>query len=348
MTKNLFLSYSLLLFIFCACSTNQTVAPISQTSTAEDVQYSDWAYSDYYAMNLKLALEDRDIKPSTGLLEYVSNQHDLDIRYVEKNSSKIKDVASQIHKLPKELKKIMTDKVIGWALVKNLGGNALPVNVFDEKNHVSKELILINESIVNKTYSQVCTRREESVYTKGIFEIRCISSNKNLSAIQYVFSRVLGNILGSTNSYSKGVFENNQAIEDLPFAKLSWQWDSNKKVIINKAQAFRPWMDTRKYFTINAKEKLLNELAYDHFNLWKDSNFPTLASAIGLDEDWVESFTLFVMKKYFGAEVTFSLFKNNNLIISQKSCLYDGLCKEKGAISEEALAQEILSATPLK
>jgi hypothetical protein len=302
------------------CQKNGRATLPSKVEPVVTRKHLDWEYADGYKVDLKKSIEERAIDLSVGLIQAVSQSTNSYVQEVDGKKKKEEAVKKIIAGFPSEFKKSLSERTFGWALVNNLGGNFLSFTLFDKDDKPNRSLLLIDDSILGKTYAEVCTEREGRVYVKGAFELRCESS-KDLSSLSGAFVHLLSES-ALTAKFASG------NIDDSDYAKLSWEWDKKINAIVTKDVTLRNF-NKRLYFSLSPTYATANDLIPIHFDQWKSSHFASFFALRSPIDDWMDSNDIFLLNKYFGAEVSFSLFKDGKLVESQKSCLFNGKCGER-------------------
>lgn len=332
---NRYLWLLLCLFVF-GCATNKE----ESFSWEKFHQENPGLYTSHYGDLKKVNLENRHIKLTPDTIKFIRTDNPMMpwihpmVENLDDNNLNIKKIRELIQGLPTELKNLISKKVYAWSLVKNLGSSALTIQLYTDNNDANESLILIDESIFNNS-TEFLSTKEASVYKTGNYQIK-VQATKKLPVELYLLFHETGHAFDTKNIFTSGSetkYSKQSHVLWNPFTKQSWKWDE-KESLIAKESNLENWSSTRKYYNPTPEKKLENSLTPIQFDQWKTTNFPSPYSTSNVLEDWAESFTHVILKKYYKTDMIYSLYDGNKEIASQTSCISNGTCPEKRKIVE--------------
>lgn len=266
----------------------------------------------------------------------------LNAKPIEETDPVYKEFEKAFQELPESVKQMMEKKIVFWTVVDDLGSSGMTWPLYNENNYFDKGVVIFNKNTAGKSFKDLCEKRENSPYKKGPNKFICSFSKGHVTGIQYIALHEFGHVLQSNNSFlpdSDYKINEEATISWFPLTKISWKWDG-KNDAVSRDPVFSNWIQERKYY--QAEGTTNNEVLENHFNLWKNSKFPTIYSTVHHHEEWAEITALSLLKKYLHTEIVYSLSKNNKIVTSVKSCLFNEICPEKLKLAEMYLDNQDL------
>lgn len=299
-------------------------------------------FEDYYPKTPELDLKDRNYQLSPELVldinkmkgyEWITNN----VENYPADSDLVKEAIREIEKIPPELRKIISQRVIGWSIVKGLGSSGLsyPLYISADKPFINKGILLLDERTLKAEERNPCIKKESSPYKEGPYQIRCNYSGKRVSAFVMVFLHEVAHIFQDNNKLMSQEYiaiSSQDEVKTYPYLRLSWKWDGKEGLTTINPET-KNWRTTRRYY--DPQPTLENSMMANHFGIWKKSNFPTLYSAMSEAEDWAEGLSYTWIKKHFNTEVSYTLLHKKRVVGSGRLCLFRGTCKEKAKLLKE-------------
>lgn len=214
----------------------------------------------------------------------------------EIDDKQMKVVINAVSSLPSEVKRFISEHVVGIFLVKDLGSTAyteILKNDDDSKGY--KSYIALDVNAINRTANEWATWKENSVFAADSnitidLKIATDEENNELVTITYVLVHEVGHIVGVANKSHPNWFVGGDP-SLFEFSAYSWLYD-DKKVSSIYDKAF-PLREKVKFYQFTASE-LKSDSIPEVYRQLKETSFCSLYGAINMYDDFAECFAQYV------------------------------------------------------
>ena len=254
----------------------------------------------------------------------------------------IQDVQSAIDELPQPVKTLIEDRLVGIYLVEGLAqsetsdslGMAFAVVGF-WRQHVGTVILLdrnetdmrANEAMAGMEY--VPSRDFHGVAVEPRLAAR--GENDRVTTLRYVLLHELGHLVDFArdvvpNSFSYGASETDCG----GFACLSWRTPERHR--------YSRWIDSAMGMMRAGRTKEYVSALPQTFKLLADSNFPSLYATTMPEEDFAESFAMYVHTVMMERPWELTVRRNGTIVGQLGSCFVDRRCPKKKAYFDRFFA----------
>jgi len=302
---------------------------------------------DYWRSALARPLEQRIGEAPPELVEFLTLDN-IQSGFPDKpraaklNREFLRDLQAAIRELPPGVRRIVSGKLAGINLVRDLGGTAFGDTIYDAHSNAVAAFIVLDVSVLERRANAWATWKENTPFEPqsgyrltALIETKEQDSRKN--AIRYILLHELGHVVSinerihpSWNVEPKDV----ASPADYPYLGLSWTISKTDNRYLTK---FDEKFTQRKDVVYYLKPKLpAGEMVSVYENLER-TNFPTLYAVTNPSDDFAEAFASYVhtvlMKKPFEIRI----YRDGKIAKVYKSCWTEQRCAEKKAILESLL-----------
>lgn len=253
------------------------------------------------------------------------------------------NLSTAISTIPSQVRKLISEKVIGIFLVKNLGGTGYTDIVYSESGHPSAGFIVIDpEAIGKKSANEWLTWKENTPFAADdSSRISAIiekgSQNNIANAFQFILLHEFGHVLSIGSSYVPlwdTTYSNSQHTRAFQFSAFSWGAPDEKGKFSNLFEAALPETKQLTYY-FGPKNKT-SEIAYIYRKL-QSTNFPTLYSATSPYDDFADSFASYIHSVVMNKPYQIQVIHNEKVVHKITSCWNAPRCRDKKAFFEALL-----------
>jgi hypothetical protein len=222
----------------------------------------------------------------------------------------LQDVRLAVSELPKAVKNLLNDKLVGIFLVDDLGGTGFSDSVYNKKGEPIAGFILLDASILkNKKANEWASWKEQTPFQKDQhFEIEALIENKEnnnrKSAIQYILLHEFGHVV-SIGEYFHAAWniEPNDLADTEAYKFFNQSWVTNRAQNRYDSKFDKLFFSDRTSAVYYFGAKLKGNQMIDVYNKVEKTDFVTLYATTNPSDDWAESFVTYVhsvlMKKPF-------------------------------------------------
>lgn len=211
-------------------------------------------------------------------------------------------MASLMDKMPQSLKTILDQRLIGVFCIKGLGSTGYTEVVFDESGHESYGIVVLDVDVLReRKANDWATWKEGSFFKKtgqnGMQAKVVIEEPQNntvANAVRYILLHEIGHVLGAvTGSHPSWLdWQSGKKLNlNYPFTALSWKRSEQGDIVSLFDNQF-PERKLVMAYSFNRSALPDTQFKYIYDEL-KQTNFPSLAAAQNLWEDFTESFTTY-------------------------------------------------------
>ncbi|MCC6810030.1 MAG: hypothetical protein IT381_21550 [Deltaproteobacteria bacterium] len=228
-------------------------------------------------------------------------------------------VSEALKTLPAEVLRLASRAVAAIYFVDDLGGTGWTETLRDDA--LRRSIIVFDASVLKKRANDWATDKERTVFALGA-DVRVLlapeEANAEGSAFRYILLHELGHAIGThTRAYPSA----EDTPEETPFTKQSWRLEGRTFVPVQRLWPARlgfygtaPPLPTTDVPAVYAKVK--------------ESAFPSLYACVGVEDDFAETFALYVHTVLMKLP-HITLVSGDTAIID---CMEAPQCKEKRAI----------------
>ncbi len=245
-------------------------------------------------------------------------------------------LARELAALPEPLQKFMHSHLFAIFTCKNLGGSAMAGVILDGTTSIGG-FLLLDVDVLNRPANDWISYKENTVFQPepGLsyrVEMEGEDTNTVAAAMRFILVHELGHIFGQVKQVSVPFSEKFPDLSVSPFMAESWESENH----VARARG-APWAQRVKFYRKVPPYKL-SEAVVLYQDLRK-TRFATLYSVTDTEEDWAETFALYVhcvlLKKHYRV-----IFQENgkSTVLAADLILSDAL-KEKRRFVETALAR---------
>jgi hypothetical protein len=302
---------------------------------------------DYWRSALARPLEQRIEEAPPELVEFLTLDN-IQSGFPDKPRSArlskefLRDLRAAITELPPDVKRIVSGKLAGIYLVRDLGGTGFTDTVYDAQSNAVAGFVVLDISVLRKRANAWAKWKENTPFKPqsgfkltALIETKAGDSRKN--AIQYILLHELGHVVSinekihpSWNVEPKDV----SSPESYPFFSLSWTISKADNRFLT---LFDDKFPQRKDVVYYLKPKLPAGRMIDTYDRLERTNFATLYSVTKPGDDFAEAFASYVhtvlMKKPFEIRI----YREGKVAKVYKACWTEQRCAEKKAILERLL-----------
>lgn len=245
-------------------------------------------------------------------------------------------LARELASLPPELQRFMQSHLFAIFTCKNLGGSAMAGVILDGGKSVGGFLIL-DVDVLDRPANDWITYKENTVFQAepGLsykVEMEDSGSNTVAAAMRFILVHELGHIFGQVKEISPPFSQKFPNLADSPFMAESWEEDSD----LFRARG-APWAESVKFYRKEPPYKLSD--AASLYQKLRETKFATLYAVTDTEEDWAETFALYVhcvlLKKHYRV----ILEENGQSSVLASDLILSDALKEKRRVVEAALSR---------
>lgn len=197
----------------------------------------------------------------------------------------------ELRRLPAPLQAFMEKHLFAIFLCKDLGGSAMAGVVLDGERAIGG-FVILDVDVLSKPANDWITFKEGSVFRpqQGMayrVEMEPPSSNTSASAMRFVFVHELAHVFGQVNRVTAPWQKEYHTLEDSAFFRLGWKSSGQNPVPLNG-------MDVSRISFYRAEPPYSVGEAKDLYHALAGSPLPSLYAAVDMEEDWAETFALYV------------------------------------------------------
>ncbi|HZM46520.1 MAG TPA: hypothetical protein VFC14_16905 [Burkholderiales bacterium] len=297
---------------------------------------------DYWRSALARPLEQRIGEAPSELVEFLTLDN-IQSGFPDKpraaklNREFLRDLQAAITELPPGVRHIVSGKLAGIHLVRNLGGTGFTDTIYDAHSNAVAGFIVLDVSVLEKRANAWATWKENTPFEPqsgfrltALIETRAEDSRKN--AIQYILLHELGHVVSINEKiHPSWNVEPKDASTDYPYFNLSWTVAKESNRYLTKFDAA---FTQRKDVVYYLKAKLPAGQMVDTYDNLLRTNFATLYAVTNPADDFAEAFASYVhtvlMKKPFEIRI----YRDGKIAKVYKSCWTEQRCAAKRAILE--------------
>lgn len=238
--------------------------------------------------------------------------------------------------LPDPLQRFMQSHLFAIFTCKNLGGSAIAGVILDGKTSIGGFLIL-DVDVLNRPANDWISYKENTVFQPepGLryrVEMEGEGSNTVAAAMRFILVHELGHIFGQVKQVTLPFSEKYPVLSDSPFMVESWESVDG----VSRPRG-APWAENVKFYRKEPPYKLSQ--AVPLYGDLRETAFATLYAVTDTEEDWAETFALYVhcvlLKKHYRV-----VFEENgkSTVLASDLILSDAL-KQKRRFVELALSR---------
>lgn len=228
------------------------------------------------------------IEPATEpLLDYIRRWNESDgfqaVPKPARMDAKDKEaLARELANLPPPVLKLLQKHVITIATVEDLGGSAMAGAAFDDKGEFPFGFLILDINMFKRNANQWISYKENTVFqpepgTSYNVILEPEVSNTRIAGMRFVILHELGHIIAQVTRSLPAFTDRRPDVNKFPFARTFDEFPLRKRI---KFYADKP------PFSVKEAEKL-----YDEFS---PTRFPTLYSCVDEEEDFSETFALYI------------------------------------------------------
>ncbi|MGZ3699065.1 MAG: hypothetical protein ACXWP5_13155, partial [Bdellovibrionota bacterium] len=236
------------------------------------------------------------------------------------------------------------EKLIGIFLVGHLGGTGFTDIVRDDKERVSRLLIVLDPEALERNANEWLSWKEsspfqpeEGITLEGRLEQAPLNTRK--SAIQFILLHELGHVLGTVSGvhpeWTKKPKEVLGSLGDFAFVDFSWTVRDGKFAL--RDPAWLPAKAKLAYYSLSHRRLAASEMLGTYRDLSKTC-FPTLYSATNPYDDFAESVAVYAHTRLLGRPYEIHLKKNGRDELVYRPDFGRAACHEKFEILEKLLS----------
>jgi hypothetical protein len=292
-------------------------------------------------------LVERVLPASPQMLEYVSwdnvaNGYPQRPRPPELSRNFLAEVKAALAELPLQVQLLFVDRLVGIALLDDLGGTGYTDTVIDTTGREVAGYIVLDAGVLERlTANQWATWKESSPFIadpswKLEARIEDDAQDSRRQAIQYILLHELGHVL----SIGRDVHppwtkqpKDGGPDEAYPFFQLSWHTDDNKWVAKSDA-AFPLRREVAYYFGAKLPASRMAET----YGQLAKTNFATLYGACSPGDDFAESFASYVHVVMMGKPWSITLKHDGEAVTTFRACWDEPRCAAKRKILEDIVS----------
>ena len=239
-------------------------------------------------------------------------------------------LASAIAEIPDFVLHKASPLLVGIFFVKDLGGTAFSDYIFDEKGNPAGGFIVFDELILKKTANEWATWKERSPYKNEPVNLHMLiedaATDDMRHAFQFVFLHELGHIL-SINAKMTPPWGESPSTKLHPktftFSKLSWSIKDRRYTRLFGNEI----LDQIQFYKGNSLANPTQAYA-----ALEKSNFPTMYSTTGPEDDFADSFASYVHTVLMGKPYSVLILNEPGDVKKYESCWGSPRCAEKEQI----------------
>ncbi|MEM7209907.1 MAG: hypothetical protein AAF434_18955 [Pseudomonadota bacterium] len=284
---------------------------------------------DRWDNNLNSPIYDRIQNAPADIINYIeidnrANGFPSGVRAAE-NGIGIKDVQSALRDIPETVLNHFEKSLVGIFLVENLGSSGYVESIADHEGRFIAGFIVLDASVLARTANEWATWRDNTAFVQDATccEIRTTIAERHkdnsLGAIQFILLHELGHVLSITrNTHPHWWGETDGlTVGDFPFADISWRVSKNKKNFISRFDRQFPLARELVFYQkpqlhINQARSVLQQLG--------ETNFPSLYSTTRVEEDFAETFAIFVHTEIMRKPYQIEFFENELSVKKIDAC----------------------------
>ena len=253
----------------------------------------------------------------------------------------IRDVQAAIDDLPEAVKTLVKDRLVGIYLVEGLAqsehsdslGMAFAVVGF-WRQHVGTVILLdrnetdmrANEAMAGMEY--VPSRDYHGVAVEPRLAAR--GENDRVTTLRYVLLHELGHLVDFDREIIPDWFSYDANEMDCGFACLSWRTPERHR--------YSRWIDSAMATMRAGRTDEYVKALPETFRLLGKSNFPSLYATTMPEEDFAESFAMYVHTIMMRRPWELTVRRNGTIVGELGSCFVDGRCPKKRAYFDQFFA----------
>lgn len=240
----------------------------------------------------------------------------------------------ELERLPPEVLRFMEGHLFAIFTCRNLGGSAMAGVILEGTNPIGG-FVILDIDVLNRPANEWITFKENTVFRAqpGItyrVEMEPRASNTVAASMRFIFVHELGHIFGQVKQVSLPMTARFPDLSSLEFARQSFEQGSDGKIQAIGA----PWAENVKFYR---KEPPFSAgEAASLYEKLRSTRFATLYAVTDVEEDWAETFALYVHCVLLKKPYRVILEKDSRTVLASELILTDAL-KEKRRIVEAAL-----------
>jgi hypothetical protein len=248
-------------------------------------------------------IEQRVTAAPAELIQFISDDNQLygyppGVQSTETDNSFIGLVQLALNGLPPKVLKLLESKLVGIALVHNLGSSGYTDKVFNSENIAVGGFIVLDVDRLNQTANEWASYRDSTAFvTNKQYGLRTViaddDNNTVLTTIQFLVLHELAHVysIGETLHPDWASDPTTVELEDYSFARLSWLNSADNN---SYSSLFDGMFSLRGQIAYYQDRALPASKIATVFNRFQHSNFNSLYSTTSLWEDFAESFAIYV------------------------------------------------------
>jgi len=209
---------------------------------------------------------------------------------------------SILSRLPKPVKRLTEERVIGIFIVNGLGTSGYTEAVRDEDgNDIYAVMVFDREILLQRTANDWATWKENSAFqpktgghTTLHMKIETRENDTTVNAIRFILLHEIGHAMGMA-SIVHPPWDDSTPVESigLSFPKLSWRINKEGKIVSLFDDTF-PERTSIRYYSFEKSLLSNDQMSNTYTNMKEYTNFPSLQAAVNQWEDFADSFATYV------------------------------------------------------
>ena len=335
---------SLALLVLVACESDSPPECKTQACLIEQLYASPTRSLDFWQSRLQIPIRDRTGQAPDELIAYLQ----LDNRIngyphdVTRTDSPAADELLRrfLGELPVPVQTLVGDKLAGIFVVNNLGSSGYTEQIHDSEGNPVAGVIVLDASLFSLSGNNWATMKDASAFnSEPGFNLRNTIANPELDtpleAIGFLLIHELAHVISIGEKFHPS-WDKNLADFDLaqfPFAGLSWAIEG---VPARYTSRFDADFKLRKRLVFYRTPQLDAWQLPEVIEQLKQTNFISLYAATSPEEDFAESFAVYVHSEMMGKPYKMELLVDGQVVDQLGSCFRDR-CQGKYELLRELL-----------